>query len=108
MREVNLANIPDLRTREAVQIVYEDLRVQDILTAELRHFEITFPSAVDNFRFPHRLGYLPKIAWTVYLSTPVGVIWNYHLFDKEFLDVTVSAACTVGVFIGAFVKGQRI
>lgn len=55
-----------------------------------KHLELTFTSPVANFRTPHSLGFLPKDVIVTRLSGSGTVTWNYALFDRTNLDLTVS------------------
>jgi hypothetical protein len=66
------------------------------------HFEIVFTQAETNFRLPHFLGFAPKDVVQTSLTGAGAITWNYGLFDRTDLDMTVTDACTVRAFIGRF------
>lgn len=77
-------------------------RLKDFFSQEtpllgFRHFEITFTQAVNNLKFPHNLGFLPK---DVLLTSIIGagsVIFNYNLFTSTEMDITVTGSVTSAV-----------
>jgi hypothetical protein len=97
-----LSNLEDSLVTENFRIVQETINAQPILRGSWKHFEIAFSAAVDNLRFSHGLGFLPKDIITTMVSNQEAVIWNYSLFTSQFLDITVSGACTVRCFIGRY------
>ncbi len=94
--------IEDNYLQENFLRIETEINSQTILRGQWNFFEIEFTKAVTNFRFQHRLKYLPK---DVLMSSIKGigtVTFNYELFTKEFLDITTTGACTIRIFVGSY------
>lgn len=104
----NLDTIKDDQVVEFAQRIKDIFRMQIILDASWKFYEITFSAAVDNFKYPHGLKFIPKDVLQTYISTDAAVIWNYNEFDRVNLDITVSAPCTVRAFIGRYQEGSIV
>ncbi len=98
--------IEDPATREALQLLRDELQKFAILKGEFKHLEKTFAGESTNLRFRHHLGFQPKDIIQTSLTGAGAVTWNFTEFDDEFLDVTVSGACTVRAFIGSYREGN--
>jgi hypothetical protein len=81
------------------------LRTFGLGLARFTFFEIVIPGAVTNYRYPHRIGYLPKDILQTSKTGAGSLTWNYELFDKDYLDITTTGACTVRVFVGNYQEG---
>lgn len=99
---IDLNSIKDPNVRDAFYNIVEYQRGQDILNSNLQFFSITFSDAIDNFRYPHKLGFLPKDVFVTAVKEPAFVTFNYSLFTSIYLDITASAPCTVRFFAGSF------
>ena len=107
MLDLRLENISDDLTRDAVFNIVEAFRQEDILNCKFRHFEIVFPASVSNFKYPHKLGFMPK---DVILTSSIGAgtaTFNYTLFDNINLNITTSGAVTIRFLAGSFVKESQ-
>jgi len=102
MLEFDISQIKDSATKAAIQRLRDAFREQPFLRGEWEFFEITFTKAQDNFKYPHGFDFVPKDVLQTYISTDTAVIWNFHLFDRNNLDITIAAPCTVRAFIGRF------
>lgn len=69
---------------------------------------LEFLSAQTNAKIPHGLGFKPlDVMQTSLIGAGVTVTFNYDLFDTETIDITVSGACSIRFFIGAYrLKGD--
>lgn len=95
-------DIPDDYVRENFIRIKRFLVAQPILRGEWKFFEIDFSQGADNLKFPHGFSFMPKdIIQTSIIGSGL-VTWNYDLFDATNLDITVSEACTVRAFVGAY------
>lgn len=106
--EVKLGLIQDPKVREALTLLYEELRRFPLIRGNFNFFEITFDGAVDDFVFYHRLGFKPLDIITTHVSNDAAVVWDYESFTKDKLIMTVSDACTVRAFIGRYEEGERV
>jgi hypothetical protein len=98
--------ISDAAVREAFQLIRDELQKFAILKGEFKHLEREFTKAATNLRFKHHLGFTPKDIIQTSLIGDGTLSWNYTEFDDEFLDVTVTGACTVRAFIGSYREGN--
>jgi hypothetical protein len=96
-----LSEIKDEYSQENFKRIREFFREQSILRGEWEHMEISIPSMVTNFKYPHKLGFLPK---DILQTSLIGesIIWNYDRFDSTYLDITTGGACTVRAFVGRY------
>lgn len=106
--EFDFKTIKDPQVTEALQRINSFLSRQILLNGEWKFFELTFSIAVDNFKYPHGLKFIPKDVIQTYISEDSAVIWNYNEFDRANLDITVSSPCTVRAFIGRYEEGSIV
>lgn len=66
-----------------------------------KHFELAFTSAGTS-TIPHNLGFQPKDVIQTSLTGSGALTWNYDLFDRTNISVTVTGPCVVRAFIGAY------
>lgn len=69
-------------------------------------YELELSAAVTNFRFTHRLGFLPK---DVILTGNTGVgsvTFNYSLFDSTHIDLTTTGAVNLRFVAGKFITNR--
>ena len=101
-RQLNLIleKVVDAVARENFQKIAQFVVNSDILRPNFKFYEIIFTKAETNKRIPHRLTFVPKDVIQTSLIGPGSLTWNYSLFNKEYLDVTTTDACTVRVFVG--------
>ncbi len=76
------------------------------IMAQFRFISIEFTVAQANIRYPHNMGFVPRDVLQTSLRGTGSLVWNYDLFDKDFLDITVTGPCTVRAFIGAYQDGS--
>lgn len=94
-------------TRENMKRLQSELTSdQVILKGEWKFFELTFTTAVTNYKYPHKFGFTPKDVIQTYASGAMAVLWNYDSFDGTNLDITTSEAGTVRAFIGRYAEGS--
>lgn len=79
---------------------------QIILKGQWRFVELTFEAAVTNFKYPHKLNFVPKDVIQTATSGAMAVIWNYDLFDRTNIDITTSEGGTVRAFIGSYAESE--
>jgi len=108
----NFAEIADFYARQNFE------RLRDFLFAEtpllnFKFFEMTFtaPTTTDaSKKFKHNLGFPPKDLIQTSVTGPSGytLTWNYSLFDKDFINATITGSVTkddpvvVRFFLGAY------
>lgn len=106
MIKLLVKEITDELIRENFKRLQKELTVnQVILKGEWKFFELNFTEAVTNFKYPHKLGFVPKDIIQTSLIAEGALIWNYELFDSENLDITTTEACVVRAFIGSYLEG---
>ena len=77
---------------------------EDILKAEFSFFTLTIPAAVTNKKFAHNLSFVPTDVILLSVSKPdtTTVTWHYDKFDRENVEITTTAECTIRAFLGRF------
>ena len=98
-------NMHDDYVRENFEKIMEHLNNEVIMGKfDGKHFEFEFTAASTNYKIAHGLASVPKDAWLTYVSPDSGVTvtFNYDEFDETYIDITVSAACTVRFFAGSW------
>ena len=101
---LNVQNIGDLATREALLVVKQELETQPFLNGDWKFFEIEFGRAATAYEFRHGLGFQPKDIIQTSLIGSGTITWNYADFDSTNLNITTSGACTVRFFVGRYEK----
>lgn len=102
--------ITDPQMRENFKRIGDFLTGHPILKANFEQFTISVPTPgalVNNFRFPHNLGYTPR---DILVTSAIGsgtVTWNYDKFSSTELDLSITGAAAGGtvvlrVFVGNF------
>lgn len=91
-------------TRENMKRLQREItQTQVILKGEWKFFEITFDTAVTNFKYPHKFNFVPiDVIQTSMIDGLTAVIWNFDLFDRTNLDITTADSGTVRAFIGRY------
>lgn len=93
-------------TRENMKRLQKEFtQVQVILNGQWKFFEITFTTAVINFKYPHKFDFVPHDIIQTSVKGNGQVIWNYALFDSTNLDITTTDACVVRAFVGSYLEG---
>lgn len=93
-------------TQENMKRLQKELTdTQVILKGNWRFVEITFTEAVTNFKYPHKLNFVPIDVLQTSLSGVGFVQWNYDEFDFTNLDISASDACVVRAFVGRYQEG---
>ncbi len=102
-------NVPDLLISGVNDLYlrknFERLRDYFFLNhhlANFKFFEITFLQAETNFKYNHGLGFLPQDILQLRKTGAGAITYNYELFDKDTLDITVTGACVVRFFAGTY------
>ncbi len=89
--------------RENLSRIQKEVTIdQQLLRGQWKFIELTFDAEVANFKYPHKLSFVPK---DVIQTSSIGtgtVIWNYDLFDRTNLDISTTEACTVRAFVGSY------
>lgn len=92
-------------TRENMKRLQRELtETQVILKGEWKFFTISFLSAVTNFKYPHKFGFVPHDIIQTSLKGAGALTWNYDLFDNVNLNITTTGACTVRAFVGSYLE----
>lgn len=94
--------IKDPHVREAFQLIKEEFDRLFLNRGDWQFFEVSFTAARTNFKVPHKLAFMPKDILQTSLVGDGVVTWNYTEFDKTYLDLTATDACTVRFFAGAY------
>lgn len=95
-------SIKDADVLENFRRIKVFLRENPILNCgfEFRSFNIP-AGLVTNYKFKHNLKFIPRDIFYS-LSNDATAIWHYANFDRDFVYLTVSAACRVRAFFGAY------
>lgn len=102
MIELILKDIDDQYVRENFDRISKEFKGDSIRKAGWKFFEVDFTAGATNFRLKHNLGYRPKDFIATGVTASEAVIFNVDLCDKNYIDMTVSGACTVRFFAGAY------
>lgn len=102
MIELILKDISDQYVRENFKRITEFFKSDSIRKAGWKFFEVTFAAGISNYRHRHGLGYRPKDFIATGVTEGEAVVFNVDLCDKDYIDMTVSGACTVRFFAGAY------
>ena len=94
--------IEDNYLQENFLRIEREINSQDLLRGQWKFFELDFSKSVTNFRFQHRLPFLPKDVIQTSLTGVGALTFNYDLFTKEHLDVSTTGPCVVRFFVGAY------
>lgn len=94
--------VTDFGVRENLTQIEEEFNQLMMLPGQWKHFEITFLSAVTNFKYPHGLSFVPKDVIQT-STTGTGVVtWKYANFDRSNLVISTTGPCVVRAFIGTY------
>ncbi len=99
---LRIEEIGDAAARENFQRLEEAFKSLTFLKGKFRFVEISFLSAVTNFKFPHGLGFVPKDVLPTSITGAGAITWNYSLFDRTNLDITTTGACVVRAYVGSY------
>jgi hypothetical protein len=98
--QITVHDVQDLFVRKNFERILEFFRTESPLLG-FKNFELSF-TAAETRLFPHGLGFQPKDAWFT-SKTGAGVpTLNYEQFTPELLSITVTGACVVRFFAGAY------
>lgn len=97
-----LREITDTYARKNFEFIQRFFLTEAILGCDFRHYTFEFTEAGTNVRLKHSFGYIPTDVLQSFLTGTGVLTWNYDLFDKDFLDVTVTGPCKVKAFIGSY------
>lgn len=99
-----IKEVADQFVQENFKRLRDFINRNNLIQSELQIFEVSFTGAKTNFKFKHNLKYLPKDVIVLSVSKSATVTFNFDLFDDEYLDMTVSAACKVRFLAGTMKK----
>lgn len=105
MIQFNIESIKDATVRLFAQRIRTEFNDQVLLRGNWRFYQITFLGAVTNYKYPHKLQFIPTDVIQTSLTGAGSLTWNYASFDGEFLDITTTGACVVRAFIGRYKEG---
>lgn len=108
MIKLLIAEVTDKFSQENFKRLIGYFKTQEFMKGEWRFVEITLNSAVTEYKYPHRIGFMPMDVVQTRL-TPAGVTltWNYSKFDTEYINISTSAACVVRAFIGRYSEESK-
>lgn len=104
--KLNLISAEDGVILENFRRIERVWTTEPILKGEWKFVELTFESAVTNFRYKHFLKFIPKDVIQTSIVGAGAITWNYSLFDREYLDITTTGACVVRALIGRIEEGD--
>ena len=100
-----LNEIQDRYVRENFKRLQEFLRVSNMLEG-FTFVEIELTQAVTNYRYYHGLGYIPQDIIQTRFTGPGELTFNYSRFDRQYLDLSTTGACTVRALVGT-IKSEK-
>lgn len=99
--EIDPSQVADEAAQDALEIIKNTWAKEPFLSGSFRFYELAF-TASGTFKVAHRLGFKPVDIIQSSLIGAGALTWNYANFDSTNLNVTVTGACTVRAFIGAY------
>lgn len=107
-RELDLLirEIEDPHTQQNFIRLQRFLDTQVILQGRWRLHSVRFDKAVDNFKHPHQLGFIP---YDVILLETIGnrnVEFNHNKFDRTNVDISVEGPCYIRFLVGRYEDRQ--
>lgn len=98
------SEIVDKFVRENFQKLESYFIAEPFSKGNFKFLEIVLAKAASNKAVAHNLTYAPKdvILLSVLSPDTATVTWHYDLFDRQFIYITTSAACTVRAYIGRY------
>ncbi len=103
--EINLLenNIEDPNAQENFRRIKTFLRDTPIMKSGFFFRTFDIPAGlVTNFKFRHNLDFQPKDVIVTSITNNATVTWHYEQFTRNFIVLTVSAATTIRVLLGAY------
>lgn len=77
-------------------------RDDSIIRSNFKFLEIAVPATATNFRPPHHLSFRPLDVILLSNSTNATVVFNYNLFDDQYLDINSSGPTTLRLLLGRY------
>lgn len=101
--QIEISQVPEQFARKNFQNIKKFLDEETPLNG-FRFVEFRITEAQADFKFHHKLGYIPR-DFVITRVTGLGVVTlNYDKFDAETISVTTTAACVVRGFLGTYSK----
>ena len=100
--ELILKNVEDVIIRENFFRLQKFLNDFPLFKGSWKFFELTFDAAVTNKQILHGLGFIPLDVIQTSVRGAGTLTWDYDLFDRDYLVVTTTGACTIRAFVGAY------
>lgn len=103
MKQVTLdqAQIKDPYTQDNFKTLEDYINQHPLFKGLFSFYEIAIPMGA-NFKFRHRLKFVPKDVIFLSCTNGATVTFNYDSFDNEFIDVTASALTRARFFLGRY------
>jgi hypothetical protein len=73
---------------------------------EGKHVEVSYDAATTNSKIAHSLGWVPNDILVTKLTAGTVTI-NWANIDSTYIDITVSAACTVRMMVGSYLEALK-
>lgn len=99
--QLSIKEIADLYVQKNFQNLSNYFRDQNQLL-NFKFFEVVFTGPTTNYKLAHGLGLIPQ---DIIVTKGIGtgnVYFNHGLFTSTQLDITVTAACRIRFFVGAY------
>lgn len=111
--EFDLSLIEDPLLKEFAQRVKEEFKNQVLLRGQWRFLELSFTSDLTNFKYPHRLGFLPKDLIQTGQTGTGSIVYNMGRFDSTNIDVTTTGTSAADplvlrLFLGRYEEGGLV
>lgn len=102
MLKLYFREILDQFSKENFRRLEENDENDQIKKAQWEFKEITFTTAVTNFKYAHHLDFVPRDIIQTSITGVGSLTFNYANFDETNLDITTTNACVVRFFVGRF------
>ncbi len=99
-----LREIEDKYIRENFFRLDKFLRDDTLKKSQFTFFTVTITGSVTNKKFAHNLPFKPTdvILLSVTNSDSATVTWHYDKFDRENVEISTNATCTIRAFLGRY------
>lgn len=92
----------DKNSKDLITALNAELNGNPFTSGKFKAFEVELEGAASHFEVKHGLGFVPKDIIQTSVIGSGSVTWNYALFTKEVVILTVSNAVKVRFLAGSF------
>lgn len=106
MLRVISESLADKNARDLINSLLDQLNAIPLIRGSWQFVTFTVSTATANYKFPHRLGFVPKDVIQLSVTGGGSITWNYSNFSSTQLDVTTAGGeVTVRAFVGTYQEG---